>query len=289
MKKALSLLLGLTIVACPPLKASSTSRAVMSLLTGSALVSALVFKCYHSLVLKDRKVIREIKQNLQQKNAMQSNGRAIIELYNWNNENYPTARAFKAAEQVCVDALVADAMSGKLVDVNRDRYQNANGLMINGPLHWQVAFDLEKKLDNEIDQLNSNLDELLPHIYHPGYAIKEYLGFAGNSLIIDYRAELQRACAACHANVNDPATWTIGQDQAIEAHMITAAQTSTMHRVRGYTNYGRAAKVYWDVFKKRSRLIAIRQALVKDIRFINARAQHAQQHHPQAVININNR
>ncbi len=244
-------------------------------------VSALALKGYHSYVLKDREIIKQMKDALKQKNAMKFDGKEpIIEIYNWNNAVYPAACAVKAAETACVDALVADAMSGKLVVIDRNLYEDAQGkLMMNGQLHWKVAYDIEKKLDDEIVFLNESLIRLHPYIYYEGYAIKQTLGLLGNSFVIDYRTELERACTFYNANVNDPSTWTHDQDREIERHMTEAAATTLWKCMRGYVHYGQASRLYWNIFKKRARLQAIRQALVKDIRFIKAKEQQ--------VMNIN--
>lgn len=263
MKKLLSLLLGVTLVTAPTAKAINTNTIV----AGSAVAgSVLLYAAYYQCILKDRMTFYNMQKELEQKNSMRSNNTGIIRLYDWNMANYPTAGAVKAAEQLCVDALVADAMSGKIEGVDSTRY-----LRNNGELHYDVALGLEETLNIELTNLNDKLTQLKSHIYYPGYTIKPYFGFPGKSFVIDYCAELEDACATCNANVNDPATWNQRQETAIDAHMKRTALSTTTKFLRGYFHYGQAAELYWDIFKKRSRLQALKQALIKDTRFLTAK------------------
>jgi hypothetical protein len=255
MKKLLSIALSLTIMASLPIKADNSAVGGVVVLGGAV---ALAAGCYN--VIANRGVVQKIKKELKQKNSMKSHAGAIIELYNWNTAQYPTARAIKSVEQHCVDALVADAMSGKLVGITPADYPGYNG-----QLHWSVANGISERLDSEITRLNEKLDQLLPYV-SGGYIFS-----------VDYCAKLERACQLAGANVNDPSTWSMQQETQIDQFMQARAVSTYKKYLKGYVNYGKAARLYWDTFKKRCRLLAIKQAIVKDVRFLNARQQRAVQ------------
>jgi hypothetical protein len=261
MKKLVFIALGLAIIASSTIQADSLALAGGAVVFGGT--AALIAGSYN--VIANRLAIHKIKKELKQANSMKSHTGAIIELYNWNTAGYPTARAIKGAEQHCVNALVADAMSGKLVGIIPGNYAGYNG-----QLHWSVANGISDRLDSEITTLNDKLNELLPYV-SGGYLFS-----------LDYCAKLERACHFAGANVNDPSTWSTQQEAQIDQFMQARAVNTYTKYLKGYINYGKAARLYWDIFKKRCRLEAIKQALVKDIRFLNAR----QQQQPAVQVNV---
>lgn len=282
MKKLISITLGLMVMATPVMKAESPAISSSGLVGTTVLTAgavALAAGCYNVMV--NRSAIQNIKKELRQANSMKSHAEAIIELYNWNTAQYPTARTVKGAEQHCVDGLVADAMSGKLVGIKPDDFAGYNG-----QLHWSVANGISERLDYEITVLNTKLDQLLPYI-SGGYIFEtlDQLFFYEDSeykFCADYCQELERACQTAGANVNDPSTWNAQQEAQIDQFMQTQAVSTYTKYLKGYINYNEAAKLYWDTFKKRCRLQAIKQALIKDIRFLNAR----QQQQPAIQVNV---
>lgn len=255
MKKLISIVLGCMVFVAP-------MHALSSLMTGVAVGTPMaVAAIAYGRGWFNRRYVNSIKKRVKQKNCMTAGNEAIIELYNWNNAQFPTARTIKTAEKDCVDALVADAMSGKLVGVIPGDYEGYNG-----QLHWSVAKGLEERLDYELTYLDAQLEVLKPYI-SPGTFTPRWL-FA-----IDYCRKLERACELAGANVNDLATWTAAQETQIDQFMEAHAVTTMTKRLKGFGQYGKAAHTYWNIFKKRCRLIALKQALVKDTRFLHARKQ----------------
>lgn len=227
--------------------------------------------------------IKRIKEAVKQNNAMRATQDDTIYLRHWDTGNYPTAAHVNQRAQQCVNQIVEDVMTGKLYGINPANYAGNNG-----QLHWNVAANvLNTYLQQEIDLLSDYLTELYPFVslksrtdhgyanrYEHGLLYTAYDGVV--SMIYDYPQELGRICKQQNANINDPSKWTLAQDQIIDEYMRARASMGWKFLVAN-PNYGVACDVYWNIFKKRARLIAIKQALVKDTRFL---------HQPQVVVNV---
>lgn len=243
-------------------------------LVGAGVVGlgGMTASAYHYLT--HCRAIKKQEHQLDQKNRMQLVNGPLIEIYNWDTANYPTARAVRAAERVCVDRLVADAMTGKIRGINPNKYTGSNnpvhwdnykGMRINGPLHRDVVCAIESLIEVEIAHLQSYLNGLKPYVSPYGDIDQDsHKWLSGNMFGIDYCAKLARACKRYNANANDPSTWTLAQEQSIENYMKNCAVTSITKFIRGNVHYGIAARLYWDTFKKLCRLDALKQAFIKD-------------------------
>jgi hypothetical protein len=249
--------------------ASAASTVGSTLKNGVATVGAVALlagggvaagKALFKLALYNRRHdIKDLRIALSPQNPMMThNKKATTKIFNWNTNQYPTARTLRAAGYDVLESLLSDVVVNSVNGLNEQNYDQITPEAMRAGIRQAVYNEMHA----ERIQLQAVLNTLeQQYLRFEGFAIKPRLGLRGNSIVVNYSDDYAYICAELGASVNNPALWSEKQEKAIDEYMLEQTK-STKAFVFCSFNYAQAARLYWITYKKLARLDTIKALMV---------------------------